>query len=118
MSKRFKTHTGTLIGVPIPETFEQKSIAIQKAVEQAVEESQRNGIAKRGKEVTPWILAKVKELTGGESVESSKHNASALWKRADKSADIALIENNARVGAAIAVELSKLRESPPESAVS
>lgn len=61
--------------MPIPEQYEQKSIAIQKAVEQAVEESERNGIAKRGKEVTPWILAKVKELTGGESVESSTHSS-------------------------------------------
>jgi pseudouridine-5'-phosphate glycosidase/pseudouridine kinase len=75
LSRNFETQTGTLIGVPIPEAFEQKSIVIQKAVEQAVEESQRNGIAKRGKEVTPWILAKVKELTGGESVESSKFDA-------------------------------------------
>lgn len=67
-----KTKTGTLIGVPIPAKYEEKSIAIQKAVEQAVREAEENGIAKRGKEVTPWILAKVKEITGGESVESSK----------------------------------------------
>ena len=66
------TQTGTLIGVPIPAEYEEKSIAIQKAVEQAVQDSVDSGIAKRGKEVTPWILARVKELTGGGSVESSK----------------------------------------------
>jgi pseudouridine-5'-phosphate glycosidase len=71
-SKLLKTKTGTLIGVPIPEKYEEKSKRIQEAVEQAVRESEENGIATRGKEVTPWILAKVKELSGGESVESSK----------------------------------------------
>lgn len=92
LSKLLKTKTGTLIGVPIPEQYEGKSKRIQSAVEQAVQESERNGIAKKGKEVTPWILARVKELSGGESVESN----------------IALIENNARVGTGIAVELSRL----------
>lgn len=71
-SNSLETKTGTLIGVPIPEEFEQKSSLIQTAVEQAIEAAQANGIAKRGKEVTPWILAKVKELTGGDSVESSR----------------------------------------------
>lgn len=71
LNRILKTKTGTLIGVPIPEQYEEKSKRIQEAVEQAVRESEENGIATRGKEVTPWILAKVKELSGGESVESS-----------------------------------------------
>lgn len=74
LSNMLGTETGTLVGVPIPEEYEQKSIAIQRAVEQAVEESEPTGIAKRGKEVTPWILAKVKELTGGGSVQSSAYD--------------------------------------------
>lgn len=72
LSKLLKTKTGTLVGVPIPEKYEEKSKKIQEAVEQAVRESEENGIAKRGKEVTPWILARVKEISGGESVESSE----------------------------------------------
>lgn len=70
-SNIFNAQTGVLIGVPIPEAYEQKSSAIQKAVEDAIRAAEIDGVAKRGKEVTPWILAKVKELTGGESVESS-----------------------------------------------
>ena len=84
-SNSLETKTGTLIGVPIPEEFEQKSSLIQKAVEQAIEAAQANGIAKRGKEVTPWILAKVKELTGGDSVESSR---SRYIRSADSESDL------------------------------
>lgn len=78
LNKILKTKTGTLIVVPIPEQYEEKSKRIQEAVEQAVRESEENGIATRGKEVTPWILAKVKELSGGESVESSKSTLLAV----------------------------------------
>jgi pseudouridine-5'-phosphate glycosidase/pseudouridine kinase len=72
LSKIFDEKSGTLIGVPIPEEYEEKSIVIQQAVEQAVRESEENSIAKKGKEVTPWLLARVKELTGGASVKSSE----------------------------------------------
>lgn len=119
------TQTGTLIGVPIPQEHEARAAKIQKAAEQAVAEAQENGIARRGKEVTPWILARVKELSGGESVESSEYIC--FWSRIRKfemtdgpgaASDIALIENNARVGAAIAVELAKIKASgetgPPQ----
>jgi pseudouridine-5'-phosphate glycosidase/pseudouridine kinase len=78
LSSLMDTQTGTLIGVPIPAEYEEKSIAIQKAVEQAVQDSVDSGIAKRGKEVTPWILARVKELTGGGSVQSSRYTFPCL----------------------------------------
>ena len=47
-----------------------------------------------GKAVTPFMLARVKELTGGDSLDSN----------------IQLVFNNARLGAAAAVELSKLEK--------
>ncbi|HCJ56449.1 MAG TPA: pseudouridine-5-phosphate glycosidase, partial [Clostridiaceae bacterium] len=56
----------------------------------AVAEAEQKGI--KGKESTPFLLAKVKEITGGESLESN----------------IALIYNNAMVGSQLAVELAKL----------
>lgn len=71
-SELLKAETGILLGVPIPEEYEAKSKPIQDAVEQAIREAQENGVAKKGKEVTPWILARVKELTSGGSVESSE----------------------------------------------
>ena len=37
----------------------------------AVTESEKTGISKRGKEVTPWILRRVSELTQGRSLPSS-----------------------------------------------
>ena len=62
----------------VPYVFDRSGRIFQlKAVEQAVQDSVDSGIAKRGKEVTPWILARVKELTGGTSVESSELAASA-----------------------------------------
>ena len=48
----------------------------------------------KGKETTPFLLEKVKELTGGESLK----------------ANIALVENNARIGAKIAVALHRLSQ--------
>ena len=56
----------------------------------ALKEAEENGI--KGKDVTPFLLGKVKELTEGKSLE----------------ANIELVYNNARVGAKIAVELNNL----------
>ncbi|KAK7059005.1 hypothetical protein VNI00_001629 [Paramarasmius palmivorus] len=83
---------GTLIAVPIPEEYEEEGLKIQKAVEQAVVESEQNGIAKSGKEATPWLLRRIVELTGGQSLTSN----------------IALLKNTALVGGTIAVEYGKL----------
>ena len=62
---------GALVAVPILAEHEGAAAAIQAAVEQAVAESEANGVAARGKEVTPWLLARVAELTRGTSVQSS-----------------------------------------------
>jgi pseudouridine-5'-phosphate glycosidase/pseudouridine kinase len=73
---------GALFGVPIPQQYEVVSATLQDAIEQAVEESQENGVNKRGKEATPWLLQRVSELTQGKSLVSN----------------IALIQNTASVG--------------------
>lgn len=62
---------------------------INGIIDNALAEAVEKGIA--GKNVTPFLLGKVKELTEGKSLD----------------ANIALVKNNARVGAKIAVELNK-----------
>ena len=62
---------------------------IDKAIDQALAESHEQGI--HGKETTPFLLARVAELTGGDSLESN----------------IQLVLNNARVAAKTAVALCK-----------
>jgi pseudouridylate synthase / pseudouridine kinase len=63
---------GVLFGVPIPESYAAVGKQLQAAVERAVQESQENGMDKRGKEVTPWLLERVRELTLGKSLASSE----------------------------------------------
>lgn len=64
-----------LLGVPIPEEFHAAGEALQVAVEQAVRESVENGMAKSGKQVTPWLLERVGQLTKGDAIVSSE------WRR-------------------------------------
>ncbi|KAG5647939.1 hypothetical protein DXG03_006973 [Asterophora parasitica] len=85
-------NNGALFAVPIPAEYEAAGMSIQKAVDQAVAESEANGISKRGKEATPWLLARVSELTQGAS----------------RISNVALLENAALVGGKIAVEYQKL----------
>lgn len=82
---------GIVIANPIPEQYEMNYDIISKAINEAVKEAEEKGI--KGKESTPFLLAKVKEITGGESLESN----------------IALVYNNAMLGALLAVELAKLQ---------
>ena len=63
---------GVLFGAPIPSSYASVGKELQEAVERAVQESQENGIDKRGKEVTPWLLERVRELTSGKSLASSE----------------------------------------------
>jgi len=81
---------GVIIANPIPEQDEADKEKIDKAIADALLEAERNGI--KGKEVTPFLLDKVKQITAGESLE----------------ANMALVRNNAKVAAQIAVEYSKL----------
>jgi pseudouridine-5'-phosphate glycosidase/pseudouridine kinase len=64
---------GALFAVPIPAEYEAAGSTIQEAVEQAVRESEEQHIFNLGKEVTPWLLKRVGELTQGKSLASSQY---------------------------------------------
>lgn len=81
---------GVIVANPIPEADAMERGTIDAAIAAALAEAEQKGV--KGKEVTPFLLAKVKELTQGESLESN----------------ISLVLNNARLASAIAVEYAKL----------
>jgi len=83
---------GVVIGNPIPNEYEMDYNVITKAIEDALDEAKTRGI--KGKETTPFLLSKIKAITDGKSLQSN----------------IQLVYNNARVGAKVAVELSKLNK--------
>lgn len=75
---------GALIANPIPEEYSMDADLITRVIEDAVKEAEALGI--KGKDTTPFLLAKIKEITGGESLESN----------------IQLVYNNALLAAQIA----------------
>ncbi len=79
---------GMLVTNPIPEEYSMDKAVIDAAIETALNEAKANGI--HGKETTPFLLAKVVELTGGNSLESN----------------IQLVLNNARLAAKTAAALA------------
>ena len=60
---------GILVTNPIPEQYAMDYDVINKAIDEAIAESHKEGI--KGKATTPYLLAKVKDLTGGDSLESN-----------------------------------------------
>lgn len=76
---------GMVVANPIPEPYAMPREAIDQAIEQALREAKEQGVA--GKESTPFLLARVCELTGGDSLASN----------------IQLVLNNARLASAIAM---------------
>lgn len=64
-----KLHNGMIFAVPVPKDKEANQDNIQKAIEQALKEADYQGI--KGAEITPFLLKRVNELTGGESAASS-----------------------------------------------
>ncbi len=92
---------GAIFAVPIPEEYESVGQELQRAVEQAIQEAEANGVSRRGKEATPWLLKRVGELTSGKSLRSSQCDMfDGMRWRSNKFgfADVALIENTATVG--------------------
>lgn len=91
---------GALFGVPIPQEYEAVGEELQASVEQALREAEESGVSKRGKEVTPWLLKRVGELTSGKSLDSSKsqllRNQCCIYS--PLTSDVALIKNTASVG--------------------
>jgi len=81
---------GMLVANPIPEEYSMDPAVINGAIDEAIRQARENGI--HGKATTPFLLAKVKELTGGDSLDSN----------------IQLVYNNARLAAQTAAELCKL----------
>lgn len=67
-SLNLPTPLSALLAVPIPSEHADAGLTVQKAVEQAARESVEQGIDKRGKEVTPWLLKRVGELTRGTAL--------------------------------------------------
>ena len=79
---------GMLVCVPCPAEAARPAAEMERAISIALREAEAQGV--RGKAVTPFLLSRVSELTYGES----------------KAANLALLENNARVAAEIAVALN------------
>ena len=82
---------GILITNPIPEEYAMDSKTINDAIEKALSMADEQGI--KGKEITPFLLKNIVDITGGDSLESN----------------IALILNNAALGAEISKEVCKLK---------
>src|SRR3954469_4066816 len=80
--------TGLVVAVPVPEGAALPRDVADEAIAQAIDSAEAAGI--HGPGSTPWVLARVAEITAGRSVE----------------ANLALIENNARVAGKIAVALA------------
>ena len=82
---------GLLVTNPIPEAYAMDEDEMKAQIDTAVNMANELGI--KGKEITPFLLDKIKTLTEGRSLE----------------ANIKLVLNNARLGAEIATELCKIR---------
>ena len=84
---------GMLVTNPIPEEYSMDPAVINAAIDRAIAESVEQGI--HGKAATPFLLARVKDLTGGDSLNSN----------------IQLVYNNARLAARTACALARLKKA-------
>lgn len=84
------TNGGVVIANPIPHEHSLDEKTINKTIEDAIEEAKEKGVS--GKDTTPFLLAKIKELTKGRSLE----------------ANLELVYNNAKLAAKVAKELARL----------
>ena len=89
-SKDLELEGGMLVTNPIPEQYAMPLDTINTAIDQAIGECNAKGI--HGKDTTPFLLARVAEITGGDSLASN----------------IRLVYNNAKLAAQTAVAFSKL----------
>lgn len=79
---------GVVVANPVPAAQEIRSADMDAVIAQALTDCERIGIT--GKDITPYLLGRIVEITGGASLRTN----------------IALVENNARLGAALAVALA------------
>jgi len=77
-----------LVTVPVPKAFELDRAELENIIDESLETAEKNSI--RGKEITPFLLAEMSRRSDGRTLASN----------------IALLENNARVAAEIAVAMS------------
>ena len=89
--REFNLKGGILVSNPIPEEFAMDKKVINTAIKTALVQARDQKIS--GKDVTPFLLKTIVELTGGDSLESNIH----------------LVLNNAALGSEVAKELCKLR---------
>ena len=78
-----------LVAVPVPEAAEVPSEMLERVILESLKEAEQNQIA--GRDVTPFLLSRMSEASGGATLH----------------ANVALLENNARVAAEIAVTAIK-----------
>lgn len=81
---------GVVIANPIPEKYQMPPEVIEDAIQRALNEADRQGI--KGKDITPFLLARIEQLTEGKSLFSN----------------IQLVLNNARLAGEVAVALTEL----------
>ncbi len=80
---------GLVVANPVPEADALDRTEMDAAIAEAIGEAEAQAVG--GKDVTPFLLARIAEITGGRSLD----------------ANIALVKNNARIGARIAVALAR-----------
>jgi len=85
-----KLQNAILVTVPVPTEFEIESAELEKILAEALNLAAEQNIA--GKEITPFLLGQMSERSAGKTL----------------AANIALLENNARIAAQVAVSLEKL----------
>ena len=88
--RQMRLQGGAVIANPIPEEYQMPPDTINSAITAALDEMEALGIS--GKDATPFLLAKIVELTGGSSLKANIH----------------LVHNNAALAAQIANELCAL----------
>ncbi len=91
MKQMLNLKSGILVVNPIPEKDSMDEAYINKIIDEAIKDSVKDHIT--GKDITPYLLGKIVEKTKGKSLE----------------ANLALVYNNAKVGARIAKAFSKLQ---------
>jgi pseudouridine-5'-phosphate glycosidase len=84
--------------VPIPEAHEATGRKVQRAIARALAEAKAKRV--KGADVTPFLLKRIRQLSGGASLE----------------ANLALVRNNAEIGADVAVALARLDAEEREGA--
>ncbi|KAJ2962670.1 hypothetical protein NQZ79_g2179 [Umbelopsis isabellina] len=92
-NQKMGLQTGMVFAVPIPAEHAGDGEKIASAIKTAVQEARSQGVY--GKDETPFLLKRIGELTKGDSLK----------------ANIALVKNNAVVGAKMAVSLARMKSS-------